>query len=610
MVEEEKTTKVQKDLPMNIMVCGSKIERYYIECLFNDQTKKSYKNNITYEEYSYLYGWKFQIFKEGLSKNILDTIFEKIQEEFQKDFSKNLILCFIEDDFKNAEKVITYFSSLNILYHTFIVLITKSKEITKQKIYRFIFDKLENEFDPRNVDILQYIHNDPMSLFKLLFDKGCYFNETGNILKIPSINENTFQQKIRGNHNFNILIIGKPGTGKSTFINIMNGGKVAKEGTGGGKVTNNICEYHIKDTNIVLYDTPGFGTNDELPKVQKFIIEEIEKMKEKNEKFHCILYLLSHSDARDFDKPEENLILDLLKLKAPFYFILNKSTIPNLKMKRKKKLRDDKKNILEEQIKYKLKINNDSKFDYPKVICLNLKINENSICFGLDILFKDLYDFYSPNNINLNSLELNRNKPKIVKELIKNNPFFEGFTSKDEILESLIKKCKYEISGFSALSAAVGFIPIPWSDAPILIGIQISMIIAIAAQFGIEKEKNEAKDIVLKLTKTSGVGVAVAASGKIIGSMIKLFPGIGSAIGGVICGSTAGVGTLSLGMAAITFFKQKFTDDDAFNFILNRARAFNSIVELFRDYSEKFKMNLESNEEINEENDYIFLLMR
>ena len=44
---------------MNILVYGSKIEIYYIENLFTEKTKKSYKNYNTYEEYSYSYGWKF-----------------------------------------------------------------------------------------------------------------------------------------------------------------------------------------------------------------------------------------------------------------------------------------------------------------------------------------------------------------------------------------------------------------------------------------------------------------------------------------------------------------------------------------------------------------------
>lgn len=50
------------------------------------------------------------------------------------------------------------------------------------------------------------------------------------------------------------------------------------------------------------------------------------------------------------------------------------------------------------------------------------------------------------------------------------------------------------------------------------------------------------------------MGLLVAGTGKIIGSVVILFPGIGSAIGGAISRSTAGGVTLSLGMASIKFF--------------------------------------------------------
>ena len=608
MEEEKKMTEVKKELPMNILVCGSKIERLYVESLFTDQMKKNSKNidNI-YEEYYYLYGWKFQIFKDGLKKSNLDFVFNNIKKDFQKNISRHLIVCFIEDSFENAKEVIKYFSETKVIYHTFILLITKNKEITKQKIKKFIFsEELKKEFDPRNVEILQYNDKEIIPFFQILFDKSCYFNEMGNELSIPGIND-SIQKIEKGKHNFNFLVIGKPGTGKSTFINILNGKKIAKEGMGGGKVTYNICQYHIKETNIVLYDTPGFGTSHELEKVKNFLTKEIEEMKKIKEKFHCIIYLLSHSDARDFDNPQECLIKNLLNLKVPFYFILNKSKLPK-KKKKKKKIKDDKKDILEEQINNKFK--NEDKFNYPKVICLNLRNNDEAICFGLDKLFDDLCQFYEPHKININSLDLNKVNPKKLEELIKYNPFFEGLNSKEAILENLIRKCNLEVSGFSALSAAVGFIPIPWSDAPILIGIQISMVIAIATQFGITMEKKEAKDIVLNLSKSSAIGVAVATTGKVIGSIIKLFPGIGSVVGGTICASTAGVGTYTLGQATISFFKPKFGDAELFYFIRNRAKSFNSNIELFKKYSKKFKMDeVEEEDEEDDEKDYIYTLI-
>ena len=133
------------------------------------------------------------------------------------------------------------------------------------------------------------------------------------------------------------LLLENLGTGKSTFINIMNGGKLAKEGTGGGKVTYNICQYHVKNTNIILYDTPGFGTGNEFEKVNAFIQNEVENMIKLKENFHCIIYMLSHYDKRNFDKPEEKLISYLLKYNIPFYFLLNFSQRPKETGKKKKK---------------------------------------------------------------------------------------------------------------------------------------------------------------------------------------------------------------------------------------------------------------------------------
>lgn len=616
MEEENKMPIKNEELPMNVLVCGSKIERLFIESFFNDETKKNSKNirNI-YDEFNYSYGWKFRIFKDGLKKNNLDLVFNNIKEDFQNNIFRHFIVCFIEGSFENAKEVIKYFSETKVIYHTFILLVTTNKEITKQETNKFIFsDELEKEFDPRNVEILHYNDRDFVSFFQILFEKSCYFNERGSELSIPGLND-SIHKNIKGKHNFNFLVIGKPGTGKSTFINIMNGKKVAKEGIGGGKVTERICEYQIKESNIVLYDTPGFGTSNELEKVKEYYKKEIERMKAIKEKFHCIIYLLSHGDARDFDKPEESLIKDLLKLKVPFYFVLNKTNLPKKTKKKKKKIKDDKKGILEEQINNKFKnsdnIDNSDQFDYPKVICLNLRNNDDSICFGLDKLFDDLCKYYEPYKIDINSLDLNKTNPKKVEQIIQYNPFFEGLNSRTAILENLIRKCNAEVSGFSALSAAVGFIPFPWSDAPILIGIQISMIIAIATQFGITMEKKEAKDIFINLSKSSILGAAVATTGKIVGSLIKLFPGIGSVVGGTICASTAGVGTYTLGQATISFFKPKFGDNELFNFIRNRAISFNSNIELFKNYSEKFKMNEEENEEEEEyEKDYIYTLIK
>ena len=597
MLEEK--SKFKNDLPMNILVCGIEIKQNYITSLFDDKVKKSskYINKYKYIEYNYSYGWKFQFFDEGLDETKLQNIQNKIKNDFSnitknensiENTFKDTIVCFIDDSLEKAKEVITFFSNVPVIYQTFIIFITINKEITFELLKDFIDNDLESDYDVRNIDVIYYNDKDklPFSLFKSLFYKSCYFNEVGNELILPDINidPNNIEQNLKKKHCFNFLIIGKPGTGKSTFINILNGAKVAKEGTGGGKVTYNICKYTVKtQENLVLYDTPGFGQSKELEKVEKFIRKEIINMKELKEKFHCVIYMLNYLEERTFDESEKNLINVLLDLNIPFYFVLNKSQKPR-ETKKKKKKKDDKKDLLKEEIN----IHFPKKKNFIKVISLNLKVNNSDECFGLDLLFNDLYEYYVNYKIDIEKLKSFSGNTKQTGDLLKYSPFFENLSCREEILESIENKCKKEIAGFSAAAAAVGFIPIPMSDWPLLLAIQASMVITIASEFGKSLKKSEVSDIIKSLTKSTAVGAIIAGTGKMVGSFIKLFPGIGTALGGAISGSTAGAGTLSLGFSAIKFFTPEFTSEEVFKFFLDRSLSFNHTIDQFKEYGDLF----------------------
>lgn len=126
------------------------------------------------------------------------------------------------------------------------------------------------------------------------------------------------------------------------------------------------------------------------------------------------------------------------------------------------------------------------------------------------------------------------------------------------------------------------------SDWPILLAIQASMVITIASEFGKSLKKSEASDIIKSLTKSTAVGAIIAGAGKMVGSFIKLFPGIGTALGGAISGSTAGAGTLSLGFSAIKFFTPEFTSEEVFKFFLDRSLSFNHTIDQFKEYGDLF----------------------
>lgn len=159
---------------------------------------------------------------------------------------------------------------------------------------------------------------------------------------------------------------------------------------------------------------------------------------------------------------------------------MNKSQKPRETGKKRRKIKDNKKDILEEEKNVKFP----NKKHLVKIINVNLKINKTDDCFGRDELFMDLYNFYKDKKKFLVKLESYNWNIKNSEQLVKECPFFEGLTCREEILDSIVSRCEKEVVEFSAGAATVGFILIPMSDRILLVGIQISMIITIAAEFG------------------------------------------------------------------------------------------------------------------------------
>lgn len=92
-------------------------------------------------------------------------------------------------------------------------------------------------------------------------------------------------------------------------------------------------------------------------------------------------------------------------------------------------------------------------------------------------------------------------------------------------------KAKGIITTAVTAAAAAGAIPIPLSDATVLVPIQVTMIASLAGLYGLRQEavKQAALPFVAKL-----VGIFVASS------LLKLIPGLGSAINATVAGTLTG----------------------------------------------------------------------
>lgn len=94
---------------------------------------------------------------------------------------------------------------------------------------------------------------------------------------------------------FNVLIVGRPGSGKSTFINTLLGDKRCRVG-GGESVTNKIVQYHHSKYPLLFYDTPGLENENDITNVMNLLIKFDLELQQKKIQIHLILYLVNAQD--------------------------------------------------------------------------------------------------------------------------------------------------------------------------------------------------------------------------------------------------------------------------------------------------------------------------
>ena len=100
---------------------------------------------------------------------------------------------------------------------------------------------------------------------------------------------------------------------------------------------------------------------------------------------------------------------------------------------------------------------------------------------------------------------------------------------------------------------AVGFIPIPFADAPIIASSQVTMIAKITSIFGISYDLALMTSI---FGAMAGIGGAVVTGRALTTNLLKMVPGAGFLITGDISGSTAASLTFTMAKIYISALKE------------------------------------------------------
>lgn len=306
----------------------------------------------------------------------------------------------------------------------------------------------------------------------------------------------------------NIVIAGKTGVGKSTMINTVFGKNLAETGIG-NPVTKHIKKFELPNFPLRLYDTKGLELSPEGFKEScDEILNEIKKQQQNcvaDELIHSIWYCVNAASNR-FEEAEKDFVKLLAdKSGVPVTAILTQS------------FSKAKANELREHIEQEI--------PNCKVFCV----------LAVDYRIDDEYTVKSYGLDKLVDYTVNTIPDSAKKAFI---------TAQKVDIDKKRLAAQAIVAAEVAANFAVGFTPLPFSDAVALMPLEIGMIVGISMVYNVDIEKNTIAAILTSILGTTGATLGGKA---IVSGLLKLFPGVGTAIGGIISGGTAAVLTTALG---------------------------------------------------------------
>ena len=324
--------------------------------------------------------------------------------------------------------------------------------------------------------------------------------------------ENAFRERGR----VNVLIAGRTGVGKSTLINAVFQGDYAATGQG-RPVTANTREITKEGVPLTIFDTRGLEMADFASTQQELerLVQRRGTDVDSNQHIH-VAWLCIQEDGRRVEDSEVAL-QEWLARHMPVIAVVTKSR-------------------------------NDAGFraEVQRLLpCCRNVVRVRALSEQFD-------DGHTMDPMGLVELV------ELTQECVPEGHRRAFAAAQKASVKLKVNRAHTVVVSSSGLAAAAGAIPIPFADAAVLVPIQVGMLAGISACFGMELSTA----FLTTLVVSAAGGTAATFGGRaLVGNLVKLFPGAGAIVGGIISGATAAALTATLGETYIAALKTVYEED-------------------------------------------------
>jgi uncharacterized protein (DUF697 family)/GTPase SAR1 family protein len=307
---------------------------------------------------------------------------------------------------------------------------------------------------------------------------------------------------------FNLAIFGKTGVGKSTLVNAIFGAEVAATGIG-EPVTRAEHLYLHRSGTLGVLDTRGV----EVGRDNDVLIAELKdylhgmRRKPLAEQLHVAWYCVRAGDRR-FEATEAELVRALHDLGLPVILVLTQ--VPRAGTR----------------------VHPDAEELAARIAELRLPVVDGLVHYTMAL--EDEFTGQAAYGLQELLDATFRGAPEGVAHAITSAQRID-YARKRERAERAIKAA-------TGAATTAGASPIPFSDAALLVPLQIGMMASIAVTYGVPLERSTAASL-------AATAAATTAGRSLVTNMIKFVPGAGTMVAAPISATVAGTFTYAMGHA-------------------------------------------------------------